>query len=439
MARNLKQRPAALAPSYARQRRTTRRPQHPFNVISKPYQIQPIGLAPVLPGETLKNLMLQSQVWSDPLAGTMKNIGWWCEYFFFYVRHRDLNEYTIAADGIGRDLVQMMTENEDLSSHEALAANTATYCPKGGIDFVQECMERVAGQYFRDEGEGVSAYMIDNIPIAKIHGTSKRDVMYRLTNDADYEDRRVALDADGSGTITVDDIPNAYAEWAAAHDAGLTDMTYEDHMRTYGGTTGHELDPDEPDKHIPEDIAYFREYKYPTNTVDPDTGTPTTAIGFRVTSQARKSIRFDEPGWVAMYNVLRPKVYLQNQSGAFSAMMNDRNSWLPAVLHHEYDAGHKQIANGDGPLENITDAGGYWVDLKDLLMYGEQFVNHAGGAAPFVNLPGADGQRNYVSATDAMSMFSDTVNGRFRQDGIVSLSVLGRQTPTGRNLTLGQA
>jgi len=61
-----------------------------FNLVTKPYQLQPFMIMPVLPGETLQNMMLQSQVWSDPLASGMKNIGWWCEYFFFYVKWRDL-------------------------------------------------------------------------------------------------------------------------------------------------------------------------------------------------------------------------------------------------------------------------------------------------------------------------------------------------------------
>ena len=41
-----------VAPHYAQERRTTRRPQHKFNLRFKPYEIQPMLLAPVLPGET---------------------------------------------------------------------------------------------------------------------------------------------------------------------------------------------------------------------------------------------------------------------------------------------------------------------------------------------------------------------------------------------------
>ena len=65
-----------VAPAYAGRARASRRPQHRFNIRFKPYQLQPFMIAPVLPGESLKNLMLQTQVWSSPLVPMpMPNIG----------------------------------------------------------------------------------------------------------------------------------------------------------------------------------------------------------------------------------------------------------------------------------------------------------------------------------------------------------------------------
>ena len=65
-----------------------RRPQHKFRVDHKPWELQAICLAPVLPGETLKNALLQARVVSDPLVAPL--VGWWIEYYFFYVKHRQL-------------------------------------------------------------------------------------------------------------------------------------------------------------------------------------------------------------------------------------------------------------------------------------------------------------------------------------------------------------
>ena len=44
------------------QGRGTRKPVHNFNLESRPFQIQPMLIAPVLAGETLSNLLLQSRI-----------------------------------------------------------------------------------------------------------------------------------------------------------------------------------------------------------------------------------------------------------------------------------------------------------------------------------------------------------------------------------------
>ena len=153
-----------VAPAYARTSRATRRPQHRFNLKTKPYQIQPLLIAPVLPGETLNGLMLQAQAWSDPLAtGILRNIGWWSEYFFFYVKHRDLPGWErdgVADPGLGGDLIDMIVNNTNLAAY-AEAGNVAwTYTPKGGVDFLKNATYRIVEEYFRDQGDIVTGKQI---------------------------------------------------------------------------------------------------------------------------------------------------------------------------------------------------------------------------------------------------------------------------------------
>ena len=89
-------------------RRVMRHPQHPFQLRTRPYQVASFFIAPVLPGETLKNLLLQARVVSDPVKSPL--IGWWAEYYFFYVKHRDLD---------GRDdfVAMMLDPSKDMSSY----------------------------------------------------------------------------------------------------------------------------------------------------------------------------------------------------------------------------------------------------------------------------------------------------------------------------------
>ena len=227
----------------------------------------------------------------------------------------------------------------------------------------------------------------------------------RLTFADDYEDRRVEMDVDQDGIITMDEVERAYVEWAAAYDAGLMDMDYEDWMKTYGvKSTLPEID--RVDYHRPELLAHHREFSYPTNTVEPTTGVPATAVGWRTAKQFRKNWLFPEPGWIIGLTVSRPKVYLEKQEGNIASMMITRDSWLPAVLNDQLNVSHLQITKNTGPLKSVSNAAdkNYWIDLRDLLNHGDQFVNWTpADVAPFVTLPATSGQRRYASGADAMS------------------------------------
>lgn len=427
----------AAAPA-SRLPRVGRRPQHPFNVITKPYQIQPVGIMPVLPGETLKNIMLQAQVWSDPLAVGMKNIGWWCEYHVFYVAHQHLAGWDTSTTGIAYELADMFVSNGNLNAFQDADGNAWTYCYPGAVDFLLEGTKRVVEEYFRDEGEAWNVATLDGVPQAQIYSKGRSDVFEHLTDNAAYADRDEAVPANMS------DLELAWLEWASLRDGGQIDMDYDDWMRTYGSAVTTDRVEDAVQRHRPEDIAYLREFSYPANTVEPSTGEPSTAAGWNVRRRMDRRVFFREPGWLMFYNVIKPKVYLGNQQGTLSGAMQSRATWLPPVLGGMEDQGHLMFGNATGPLKGVTDTPNvdYWVDIKDLLQHGEQFINYATPASgatgvPFVDLPSATLSRRYAGSTDIMAMFADTTNGRFRQDGMISLTIQGRVASGNRSLVLG--
>lgn len=424
-----------IAKAYENTRRVGRRPQHTFNVVTKPFQLQPMMIAPVLPGESLKNMMLQSQVWSDPLAANMKNIGWWCEYYFFYVKMRDLAAWDTDG-GLAYELAQMFTTNNSITGFQDADGNAWTYAYPGAVDFLLEATKRVVEEYFRDEGEAWNVATLDSVPLVKIRGKGSGDAFERLTLATDYEDRAVDVPA------TMSELDLAQMEWEAMRDAGVVDMDFQDWMKTYGAQVRE--DENSVNLHRPEFLAHAREFTYPTNTVEPSTGVPSVAVGWRIAQRLDKRMFFKEPGWIVGYNSVRPKVYLGNQQGYIAGAMQTRASWLPAVLNNQMDVSHLLFDDAAGPLKAVMDAGNvdYWLDLKDLFNYGDQFNNYATPASgnsgvPFMELPLADGTRRYAAATEIMALFSDTTNGRFRQDGVVSLGILGRQRQTQPGLTLG--
>lgn len=415
--------PVVQRPSTRDVQRVTRQPSTPFSLIWKPWQIQPCAFFPVLPGESLTSMMLQMQFWTDPLKATLKNTPWVFEYFSFYVKFRDLPGWESSADGLGRDLIQMIESAESLAANQDADGNAFTYCPPGGIDYCLEALKRVTEVYFREDGQAWDKMTVDGVPLAHAHFGTRRDVLERLTTAA-AEDRRVAMPTHVGGELM-----QAYMDYAAqrnASNAELQAMDYEDIVRSAGGRAVVR-DVDREDLHVPELLVYSRHFDYPVNTVEPSTGVPAVAFGHRVKQQMRKAFRFGEFGWIMCCVLVRPKVLWLNQQGLFAAMMQSRTDWFMADDDPDRDSHFVTIDDATGPLKAIMDTPNtdYTIDWRNLLWSGEQFVNYAPAQASdaFVTLPEADTDRDYPTATDVMAVFSDTTNGRVRSNGIVDIAV----------------
>lgn len=406
----------SIAPAYAAQKRRLRHPQHTFQLRVRPWQIQPFMIAPVLPGETLKNLVLQDRVVSDPLKPDMKLIGWWCEHFFFYVKHRDFNEPERTA------VTSMMLDPTfDMDPYRASVSSVPYYTFETGIKWLEFCMKPIIEHFFRDEGEAWDSKLIDGIPQAQVFGKGHNNWTDSLTLDADKRDRDVAM------PVNIEDLDDTMAHYMALRDAGLAPMDYEDFIRTYGAKVRQE--EQSPELHRPELIRYLRDWTYPTNIVEPTTGVPTSAAAWSITERADKDRFFAEPGFIVGLTVQRPKVHMKNIAGYLAGGMDDVYKWLPAMLHQHYEKGFKMFQAGNfGPLRNIV-SDDYWVDIRDLFTYGDQFNNfNAGFVSPAgtVDVPTALGDPRYADAADLDEMFNGAPN-LIRHDGIVTLGILGRQ------------
>ena len=103
--------------------RVPRNPRHTFKVDLKPFEIQPVVIAPVLPGETMKRMTFQSRVVTKPIVEPL--MGWWLEYYFFYVKHRDIVDH---AD----DFVEMALDpDKDMSAFAVGTASPRDYAVVG--------------------------------------------------------------------------------------------------------------------------------------------------------------------------------------------------------------------------------------------------------------------------------------------------------------------
>lgn len=396
--------------------RKPRIPQHSFNLKTRPWQIQPFCIAPVLPGESMQNALFQARIVSDPLKSPL--MGWWAEHYLFYVKHRDLEERDLFTAMV----LQYGTSMASAESATDVAANYHT----SGIDWVAKCLERVVDEYFRDEGDVSTDWTIDGVPIGRVTEKNWMDSIIDATD--------VVAGAplpDDADNANMDDLDQMQRQYALLYGQQMTNLDYEDWLRMYGVRLGKE----EP--HKPELLRYWRSWTYPTNTINPAGGAPSSAVSWSITERADKDRFFREPGFLFGVQICRPKVYLGNQKQAAVHMLNDAMAWLPAVLADDPATSMKLFANNAGPLEGIP-TNSYWVDVRDLFLYGDQFVNHdLSEWANKITTPNADLTWQYAEKTDAEALFVDTTtpgtsaDSQFlRTDGIITFRILSSMAST---------
>lgn len=396
--------PMSAALAQAKQPRKMRSPNHRFYVDSKPWEITPVCIAPVLPGETLKNLMVQSRVVTAPILSTV--VGWWCEYFFFYVKHRQMpaaaNHVAMALDA-----------NSVLAPS---AANAAHYYGGFGYDWVGQCLETVVNEWFREAGEtyatGVTAGR-GGRPLAKI----AIDGIHESLSDTTTLSDGGAL---GANQEAQERNMEMYEYMRAV---GLTRMTYEEWLATYGVNIAKTQERDRPEL-----LRYVKEWTYPSNTVEGSTGVPTAAASWGIAERADKDRYFDEPGFIFGVQVLRPKIYLGNQTGFGASALDRVFRWLPALMRDDPSTSLAEFTTSQGPFGKST-AGftnGYWLDVRDLFIYGDQFLDGI-SQSNSIALPTIAQVHRYATEAMGDALFPGATKTA-RADGVVSLKILGTQS-----------
>lgn len=381
--------------------RKIRRPAHPFIVRTVPFVIQPTGIAPVLPGETLKQAMFQCRAVTDPIKNGL--IGWWLETYLFYVKLRDLDD----RDEFTSMILEPTWSNANVDD---TTARLPTYHGGDGIDYVKKCLTRVTDEYFRDEGETWDDHVVacqgQDMPIAAIDNKSWLDSAV-LDDARDATDVAVQLDntdtVPGPDQLMYSSIENARLQWETAQSMGLMTMSFEEYCAAYGVKMDEKLDP-----HRPELLRYAREWQYPSNTIDPADGSAVAAVSWAMSERADKERFFREPGFLCSYMVARPKVYYRNQAGAAVNAMDNNRMWLPAMALNDPQIGWRFFAEGAGPIQaSLTGTEGYWLDIRDLMMYGDQFTNFDPAAtdANMIPLPSADLESAYAPTLDSIKEF----------------------------------
>lgn len=393
--------------------RVARRPIHTFNLKQRPMVLQPFMIAPVLPGETLKNLLLQARVVTAPIKNSL--IGWWNEYYFFYVKHSQL-------DGVD-DFKAMMLDLEHTVGNAPTAFTQLYQVSTSGVAWLEQSLKLITEEYFRDEGEAWDNVTIDGLPVVALNRNSWLDSLVdstTLETGGDLGDLETAAE-----DVTLRELDKAFQTYQFLQANELTNMTYEEFLKTHGVRGALTRDP-----RTPELIRYVRDWTYPSNTIDPTDGSATAACSWSVSERADKDRFFAEPGFIVGITCARPKLYLCKQKASLVQHLDNALMWLPAIMRDDPYTSLREFANNAGPLAgNVTNA--YTVDVRDLWLYGDQFANYdldADATGVGVDLPTTAGQHKYPTEAmlDTVYVSGDCAEG-IKQDGVVSLNVMGAQ------------
>ena len=401
-----------IDPGQKRQR-VQRHPKHTFYLQQKPFLIQPFMIAPVLPGETLDNMLCQVRAVTNPVKNPI--IGWWFEMYWFYVKHRDMDDREAFTNFMIDPAVTLtaLKETDDTVS-QYFNPGVASQ-----LNWLEKAYKVIVETYFRGQSEAWNNIQIDGLSVASIVGNSWADSF--VNDDAFQTAIEPTVDTSGA-TVGITAIETAMRQWELLRLNNLTDLTYDDYLRTYGVSIPKE------DPNVPELIRYVRDWQYPSNTIDPTSGAPTSAVSWALQERADKKRFFKEPGFIIGLSICRPKVYLSGQKSYAATMLDDVYTWLPAVLSDDPETSLKQFtagANG-GILPGNTDD--YWVDVADLFLHGDQFVNVDPTTAGInsLALPTAAGVWRYPSNQAMLDTLTVSANAVINVDGVCSLNIASR-------------
>lgn len=422
--------------------RVIRAPTHDWHVRARPFTLQPVMIAPVLPGETLQNLLMQARCVSDPVKNPL--IGWWKEYYFYYVPLRYLQSQLDGGmqvghpgDAPGRASIERMlldlTQNMDAATFTSGAAKLEYYQYDANaetgdmVDWLQYCTDAVANYHFREEGD--SPVAVGNLPVVAFAGTKWTDSVYAADEFTDQ-----VIDQTPTADISVEALDGLYQTYLIMKSQTMTELTFEDYVATFGvksGSIGNEL--------APKLILRHKAWSYPSNTIGTsgdDLGVPSSALSWSVSDRADKAMFFREPGFIVGFSVSRPKVYIKAQRTYASSLLANALAWLPAVAKENVETSLRKIAAAEGPLGTATfrAAKAYWVDLRDLFVHGDQFINVATSTTD-INLVASVHASDQVNSLTKYPVTAD-LDGFFanasplntvREDGTATLRIKGTQ------------
>lgn len=399
-----------VASGAAEKTRVPRYPVHDFHGRTKPFQIQPIVIAPVLAGETMKNMTTQMRIVSNPVRNRL--IGWWHDTHYFYVKLRDLEGIPEA------DIKDMLMDaGYNINTTHSTAA-AAVYYHNSGVNWLKLCLDQIVKHYFRSGDDAVSIATLGGLPLAAIK--NRRGIEDSLMQTDQLVDG--VIDQTPTADVGLNKLSTLEQTWLLMKNAQLTDMTFEDYIEQFGVRQKKGDDLGEPEL-----LRTLSEWAYPANTIADD-GTASSALSWTISGRSDKDRMFKEPGFIVGVMVSRPKVYFGKQREYAAHLLDNAFTWLPATLKEQVWSSLKDVPASTGPFGGEYDEG-YTLDVRDLFVHGDQFLTDITATDQNIfALPlKTSGKDKYPAEADIDKLFVGATGGTLEFDGTARFTILGTQ------------
>lgn len=395
----------------ARMDRRMRRPEHRFYVHFLPHVLQPVSFAPVLPGETLKQGLIQARVLSTPIVNRLT--GWWAETYTFYVKHRHMEGASVWTS-------MMLDLGTDMASVTASADGAAFGYLTGQTMMARNAYRAIVNEFFRGDGEtwnnGTAG---GGLCYARVRQPGWYDSILPATSMTTLPGGVGASTIGGADLDQVGELGAAIEMWQHLRALGVTNLEYDDWLRSFGVRIAAPVDD------RPELVRYTREWQAPATTVNVDATSQrvSAVVSWSLTERMDKDRFFREPGVLMTCVVARPKIY-HSVAHSGLGLLNNAMGW--------------QTPFAAGPYAGVIPlTGSPWssqvFDTKDLYLHGDQYRYAARGTLP-TGLAFDSGRFAYPSTDWINAQFTDAGSGYLMMDGVVSYHILGQvasdNTPT---------
>jgi hypothetical protein len=379
-------------------RRAIRRPRHSFYLEQRPFQLQPALIAPVVAGDSIRKIAFEFRALTDPVVSP--HVGWLGEFYIFYVRMSDLDEFAEVKKMLAGQTFTLDT-----------AASTRFFNAAGYVNWLRMAERVIVREWFRNEYDVDEVYELDGVPVAGIWGTSWIDTAQEVDELA--------------GSPNTDSYEGRWAAYQEMRQRGLVTMSYEEYLEQQGVEVPRQLPETVQQRKRPELIRFVREFVYPTLATDWTTGLPAAMCQWLVKDTMDKARFCDEPGFVIGLTCFRPKVYRTGQKTTGASVLRNDRLWS-ALSGSLADAPQERLlrvpANSTAPI--ATGAGvDLWVDVGAIATAGDQFWNVAtpGNAAALPRT--VDGEGRYLTDGAVIDSFFSGSNRRIIVDGVAQLSI----------------